>query len=224
MDARETDRPAPSTADTASASPTAAAPMPGRRRGRRTEAMIVAGCVAFVGAMVGVTYASVPLYRAFCALTGFGGSTRTGDAAPGRVLDRTITVRFDANVAPGLSWDFRPEQTKVDVKVGETKMAYYFAGNRSPAETFANATYNVMPPTAGAYFVKLECFCYSEQTLKAGEKVDMPVVFYVDPAIADDPEMEGLSTITLSYTFFPAQPKPGSQARAEPEKPQGKPM
>ncbi|WP_084539776.1 cytochrome c oxidase assembly protein [Azorhizobium doebereinerae] len=196
----------------------AAPPAAGRRRSRRTEALIVAGCVAFVGAMVGVTYASVPLYQAFCTLTGFGGYTRTGDAAPGKVLDRTITVRFDANVAPGLSWDFRPEQTKVDVKVGETKMAYYFAGNRSPAETYANATYNVMPSTAGAYFVKLQCFCFNEQTLKGGEKLDMPVVFFIDPAIADDPEMDEVSTITLSYTFFPAKPPAATQARAEPAK------
>lgn len=187
---------------------------PRPRRSRRSEGLIVLGCVAFVGAMVGVTYAAVPLYAAFCSLTGFGGATRVGEAAPSKVLDRTVTVRFDANVAPGLPWDFRPEQSKVDVKVGETKMVYYFAGNRSSSETFANATYNVMPSSAGAYFVKLQCFCFSEQSLKGGEKVDMPVVFYIDPAIADDPEMAGVKTITLSYTFFSAKAPAAPQARA----------
>ncbi len=187
---------------------------PRPRRSLRSEATIVLGCAAFVAAMVGLTYASVPLYAAFCSLTGFGGATRVAESAPSQVLDRTITVRFDANVAPGLPWDFRPEQTKVDVKVGETKMAYYFAGNRSAAETYANATYNVMPSSAGAYFVKLQCFCFNEQTLKGGEKVDMPVVFYIDPAIADDPEMAGVKTITLSYTFFAAKAPALPQARA----------
>ncbi|MGU3496565.1 cytochrome c oxidase assembly protein [Xanthobacteraceae bacterium A53D] len=229
MDARET--PETGTPDPASAAPIPAAPLPaaptpayGRKGSRRSERTIVLGCVAFVGAMIGVTYASVPLYQMFCAITGFGGTTRQADAAPGAILDRKIAVRFDANTAPGLSWEFRPEQRQMDVKVGETSMAYYFAGNRSAADSYANATYNVTPPTAGAYFVKLECFCFTEQKLAGNEKVDMPVVFYIDPAIADDPEMAGLTSITLSYTFFPAQPGTRPQAQATPQKPQPKPM
>ncbi|BAF88954.1 cytochrome c oxidase assembly protein [Azorhizobium caulinodans] len=215
MDTRET---AEKTAGAEPSADVSRAPRASRRNGR-----VVVGCVLFVAAMVGVTYASVPLYRAFCSMTGFGGATRTAEGAATKVLDRKITVRFDGNVAPGLPWDFRPEATSTEVKVGETSMAYYFAASRGRSETYANATYNVMPSTAGAYFVKLQCFCFNEQKLEAGEKVDMPVVFYIDPAIADDPEMDGLTTITLSYTFFPAA-KPAAAQAAAPAPKQKVPM
>lgn len=175
-----------------------------RPAGRRHMA-VAAACVAFIAAMAAVTYASVPLYAMFCSLTGFGGATRVGEAAPLNALDREITVTFDANVASGLSWAFAPDQRDMTVKVGATSMAHYTAQNRTGVETHANATYNVSPPQAGAYFVKLQCFCFEEQSLGPNEKMDMPVVFYVDPAIAQDPDLKSLSTITLSYTFFPAK-------------------
>ncbi|OYX13061.1 MAG: cytochrome c oxidase assembly protein [Rhizobiales bacterium 32-66-8] len=182
-------------------------------RGMR-PGLIAAACLAFVATMIGVAYAAVPLYAMFCTLTGFGGATRQAEAAPGAVLERKMTVRFDANVAPGLTWQFRPEQRSVEVQVGETKMAYYLARNESSAPSYANATYNVTPSQAGAYFVKMQCFCFEEQTLQGNEKVDMPVVFFIDPAIEQDEELKGLKTITLSYTFFPAKPPTAPVARA----------
>ncbi|TCT03459.1 cytochrome c oxidase assembly protein [Aquabacter spiritensis] len=188
--------------------PTASTPRRGPRHG-----LVAAACAMFVAAMVGMAYAAVPLYAMFCSLTGFGGATRVGTAAPETTIDRTITVRFDANVAPGLPWVFKPEQTSMEVKVGETKMAYYMARNEAATPTYANATYNVTPAQAGFYFVKMQCFCFEEQTLAGGEKVDMPVVFYIDPAIAEDEDLKNLKTITLSYTFFPAKP-PAPKAAA----------
>ncbi|OYX75884.1 MAG: cytochrome c oxidase assembly protein [Rhizobiales bacterium 32-66-11] len=180
---------------------------PKRRRFRHMP--VALACLAFALGMVGAAYAIVPFYAMFCSLTGFGGATRVGTAAPDKVLDRTIQVRFDSNIAPGLPWEFKPEQADVNVRVGETKMVYYLARNLSSAETYGNATYNVTPAPAGAYFVKMQCFCFSEQTMQGNEKVDMPVVFFIDPAIADDPEFNNVKTITLSYTFFPA-PKPAA--------------
>lgn len=178
--------------------------------------VVAAACVGFIAAMVGVTYASVPLYAMFCSLTGFGGATRVGAAPTAAPLEREITIRFDANVAPGLPWTFAPSQREMTVKVGATSLAHYTAANRSGDETRANATYNVSPPQAGAYFVKLQCFCFEEQTLAGREKMEMPVVFYVDPAIADDPDLKTLKDITLSYTFFPARSdKPQARADAE---------
>ncbi|WP_238121598.1 MULTISPECIES: cytochrome c oxidase assembly protein [unclassified Xanthobacter] len=180
------------------------APISGDRGRRRLVALC---CLAFIGAMVGVTYASVPLYAAFCSLTGFGGSTRVGVAAPAAVSERQIVIRFDANVAAGLPWSFTPDQREMSVKIGATSLAHYTTRNTSTAATAANATYNVSPPQAGAYFVKLQCFCFEEQHLGAGERADMPVVFYVDPSILDDPDLKALPAITLSYTFFPAKPQ-----------------
>ncbi|MEP9378220.1 cytochrome c oxidase assembly protein [Aquabacter sp. CN5-332] len=177
--------------------------------------LVAAACVLFVATMVGAAYAAVPLYAMFCSLTGFGGITRVGTEAPTETLERTINIRFDANVAPGLPWIFKPEQTAVDVKVGETKMVYYFAQNQFNTPTYANATYNVTPAQAGFYFVKMQCFCFDEQTLKGGEKADMPVVFFIDPAIEKDEDLKGLKTITLSYTFFPAKPPAPKAAAAE---------
>lgn len=200
--------------------PVPAAP---RSTGRR-HAVVAGACAAFIATMAAVTYASVPLYAMFCSLTGFGGSTRVGQTAPATPLEREITISFDANVAPGLPWNFAPDQREMTVKVGATSMAHYTAQNRAGSETRGNATYNVSPPQAGAYFVKLQCFCFNEQTLAPHEKVDMPVVFYVDPAIAQDPDLKDLSTITLSYTFFPAKAdKPEVRASA-PAGAGGKPL
>lgn len=186
------------------------APRPAGRR----HAAVAAACAAFIAAMAGVTYASVPLYAMFCSLTGFGGATRVGEAAPTTTLDREITISFDANVAPGLPWAFAPVQREMTVKVGASSLAHFTAANLSGAPTRANATYNVSPPQAGAYFVKLQCFCFDEQALAPNEKMDMPVVFYVDPAIAQDPDLKNLSTITLSYTFFPSKAAEKPVARA----------
>lgn len=186
----------------------------GRRTDGRRHLVVAAACVAFIATMVGVTYASVPLYAMFCALTGFGGATRVGAAPSAAPMEREITIRFDANVAPGLPWAFAPVERDVTVKVGATSLAHYTAANRSSVETHANATYNVSPPQAGAYFVKLQCFCFDEQTLSPNEKLEMPVVFYVDPAIAQDPDLKTLTDITLSYTFFPAKTPDKPVARA----------
>lgn len=176
----------------------------GERR-KPSNGLVVAACVAFVATMTAAAYAAVPLYAMFCSLTGFGGATRVGTAAPETVLDRTMKVRFDANVAPGLPWEFKPEQRDVEVKVGETKMVYYMARNQAGAATYGNATYNVTPAQAGFYFVKMQCFCFNEQGLEGKEKVDMPVVFFIDPAIEQDEDLKNVKTITLSYTFFPAK-------------------
>jgi len=187
--------------------------------GKRRHLPVALGCAAFIAGMVGVTYASVPLYAAFCALTGFGGATRQAAQAPAAASERAITIRFDANVAAGLPWSFAPEQRELVVKIGAPSLAYYEARSSAKTVTAGNATYNVSPPQAGAYFVKMQCFCFDEQRLDAGERADMAVAFYVDPAILEDPDLKTLPAITLSYTFFPARP----QARAAAEG-AGKPL
>ena len=156
--------------------------------------------------MVGASFAAVPFYNWFCRTTGYGGTTQVAKAAPSRVLTgRTITVRFDSNIASGLPWRFEPERRTIDVRLGEVVTVYYKAVNESARATTAQAGYNVSPPTVGAYFEKINCFCFTEQTLKAGEKRDMAVVFYVDPKLAADSEQDGTKVITLSYTFYPAK-------------------
>lgn len=174
------------------------APRPNRRRLAITAA-IASACVI---AMTGMAFAAVPLYRAFCQLTGYGGTTQTAAAAPDRVLDQTINVRFDTNVAPGLAMEFEPEQSSETLKIGATGLAFFRVRNTSDKPITAVASYNVAPATTGQYFVKLECFCFSARTLQPGEQLDLPVVYFVDPALASDPETRGLDTITLSYTYF----------------------
>lgn len=186
--------------------------MDGRRQGRAR--LVALALCAFIAAMVGVTYASVPLYAAFCTLTGFGGSTRVAARAPEQAAGREITIRFDANVAAGLPWAFAPDQREMAVRIGAPSLAHYGARNTSGAGTAANATYNVSPPQAGAYFVKMQCFCFEEQHLGPGESADLPVAFYVDPAILDDPDLKALSAITLSYTFFPARTQASAAGKA----------
>lgn len=172
-----------------------------RRHG--STAVMLAGIVA---GMAGMAWAAVPLYDLFCRVTGFGGTPLRAEAgaAPGtdRVLDRTVTVRFDASTAAGMPWTFRPEQTRRTVHIGETALAFYEATNPTDRAITGTATFNVTPPSVGGYFVKIDCFCFTEQVLAPGETVDMPVTFYVDPAIMDDPEARAVGTITLSYTFF----------------------
>ena len=155
--------------------------------------------------MVGVSYAAVPLYDWFCRTTGFGGMPQVAASAPGEVLGRKITVRFDANVTGGLPWKFEPEQTSIDVRIGEVFTVLYHVTNLAARETVGNASYNVTPLSTGAYFQKINCFCFTEQRLGPGERREMPVVFYVDPSLAKDAEHGDLNTITLSYTFYPVR-------------------
>jgi cytochrome c oxidase assembly protein subunit 11 len=161
-------------------------------------------CAGVVVAMTGAAFAAVPLYRAFCQLTGLDGTTMRADAAPGQVLDRTVTVRFDGNVR-GLSWRFRPEQVSQTVKIGATSLAFFEATNNSSEPVTGTSTFNVVPEVAGGHFNKLECFCFQEQTIQPGETVRFPVVYFVDPAIVQDPEARRIDEITLSYTFFPVE-------------------
>ena len=156
-------------------------------------------------AMAGVGYASVPLYRLFCQVTGFGGTTQKaiGESAPGAVAGKTMSVRFDANHAPSLPWKFHQEVNRETVKVGEQEIAFYVAKNLSDKPVTGTASFNVTPNQAGKYFTKIQCFCFTEQTLQPGQQVRMPVVFYVDPAILKDPAASDVQEITLSYTFYP---------------------
>lgn len=155
--------------------------------------------------MLMLAYASVPLYRLFCQVTGYGGTTREALHAPGTTYDRVIKVRFNADHDPALPWLFRPLQTEIPVRVGEEKMAFYESNNMENYDVTGRAVYNVTPHKAGPYFMKIACFCFEEQTLSARQRVDMPVSFFIDPSILDDPEMKDVHTITLSYTFFPVQ-------------------
>jgi cytochrome c oxidase assembly protein subunit 11 len=170
-------------------------------RNRRTG--YIAALVAL--AMVGLGFASVPLYRLFCQVTGFNGTTQRAEnaSAPGEVIGKMIRVRFDANVAPSIPWRFEPEQHVERVAVGAREMAFFTATNLSDRPITGTATFNVTPDQAGQYFTKIQCFCFTEQTLAPGETVRMPVVYYVDPKLLDDPNANDISEITLSYTFFP---------------------
>jgi cytochrome c oxidase assembly protein subunit 11 len=171
------------------------------RLGRRNAAtaLLASGVIAV---MLGLTAAAVPLYRLFCQVTGYGGTTQVAEALPAAPLERTIKVRFNAEVDPDLPWTFQPAQREVEVRIGEQSLAYYRARNRSDHAIVGQAVFNVTPFKAGRYFDKIACFCFEEQLLQPGEEVDMPVSFFVDPAILDDPNTGDVRTITLSYTFF----------------------
>ena len=166
------------------------------------DGLVAGACGVFVACMVGAAFAAVPLYNWFCRSTGFAGTTQVAERAPGQVLDRTVTVRFDSNVVPGLPWRFEPEQNEIKVRIGEVTTVHYKVINQAAHAIAGQASYNVSPPTVGAYFDKINCFCFTEQRLKAGETREMAVVFYVDPAIVKDTEQDHLSNITLSYTFY----------------------
>jgi cytochrome c oxidase assembly protein subunit 11 len=183
---------------------TATEPKTSKQKLRRDIA-IAASCGAFVALMVGAAYASVPFYDWFCRTTGFAGTPLVSSKAPDHILGRTVTVRFDSNVTPGLPWKFVPEQNTIDVRLGDVVTVNYKVTNLAARTTTAQASYNVSPPQVGGYFNKINCFCFTEQTLKAGETREMAVVFYVDPKIAEDRDMDTLNTITLSYTFFPVR-------------------
>jgi cytochrome c oxidase assembly protein subunit 11 len=164
--------------------------------------VLAVSLLAIVGGMVGLTFAAVPLYTLFCQVTGYGGTTQRAAAGADHMADRTIVVRFDGNIA-GLPWDFRPEVQQLTVRLGETSLVNFFAESTSTSPTVGTATFNVQPEIAGAYFNKIECFCFTEQKLQPGERVELPVQFFVSPDLVDDRELKGTRTITLSYTFFP---------------------
>lgn len=170
---------------------------------RRSHAKVAAICgVAFFG-MVGAAYAAVPLYKMFCQATGFDGTVRKAEAKPTKVLDRKVEIRFDANVR-SLPWDFKAMQVSQDIRIGDTGLAFFKVTNNGDKPMTGRAMYNVVPEQAGPYFQKLECFCFTSQTIEPGQTVEFPVVYFVDPGFATDPETKGKSEITLSYTFFPA--------------------
>jgi cytochrome c oxidase assembly protein subunit 11 len=166
--------------------------------------------------MLGLAFAAVPLYRLFCQATGYNGTTQRAAHAPGEVLTRRVTVRFDANVAPGMPWKFEPVQRSMDLRVGETGLAVYRAINLSDRPITGQAVFNVLPELAGIHFDKIACFCFTEQTLQPHESIDMPVSFFVDPAFDRDKDLAGVSEITLSYTFYPVLPK--ASASKEPKR------
>lgn len=172
-------------------------------------------CSAIVVGMVGLSYAAVPLYEIFCRVTGYGGTTQVATETPEAVIDRKIIVRFDANTSRDMDWSFRPAQTSIELKVGETGLAFYRATNTSDTDSVGTATFNVTPLAAGQYFAKVECFCFTEQKLTAGQTVDMPVTFFVDPEIDNDPDLDKLTTITLSYRFYPVEPDEDDVSEAQ---------
>ena len=180
---------------------TAAGPADVRAKHRRLAVVLVGVVIG----MVGLSYAAVPLYQLFCQVTGFGGTTQRAEQGSTRITDRKVIVRFDGNIADGLQWRFKAVRKTMEVKVGENALAFYTARNFGPARSTATATFNVTPERAGIYFNKVECFCFIEQALGAGESTEMPVMFFVDADFASDPEMDGIDEIVLSYTFFPIE-------------------
>jgi cytochrome c oxidase assembly protein subunit 11 len=174
-------------------------------------------CGAFFFAMVGAAFAAVPLYKMFCQATGYNGTVRQAANAPRKVLDRKVQIRFDTNVRD-VPFKFEAEQTTQSVRIGDTGLAFFKVTNTSDKPVTARAAYNVLPEQAGAYFQKLECFCFSDQTLQPGETRDFPVVYFVDPRFVDDFETKSATEITLSYTFFPVQNSPVAATSGDPSK------
>lgn len=169
---------------------------------RRAKLGTALALTAVIGGMAGLTAAAVPLYRLFCQVTGFGGTTQRAEQAPDASVTETIKVRFNADVASDLPWRFSPAEREIEIRIGERQLAFYRAENRSDQPLLGSATFNVTPHKAALYFAKIDCFCFEEQQLQPHETVEMPVSFYVDPAILDDPNTRDVGTITLSYTFF----------------------
>ena len=193
------------------------------RRGLGRDAMVAAICGFVVVLMVGASFAAVPFYNWFCRATGFNGTTQVATSAPSAApLARKITVRFDSNIAGGLPWKFQPEENEVEIRIGEVTTIFYKVTNQSARTTTGQAAYNVAPLTVGSYFEKINCFCFTEQTMAPGETREMPVVFYVDPSIVKDSDNDTLNTVTLSYTFYPVRdPATKPLAASEVEKSKG---
>lgn len=183
-------------------------------RGRHRQGWIAASVGLAVLAMLGLSFAAVPLYRLFCARTGFAGTTQVAEKAPTTRGERDMIVRFDANVGPGLRWSFSPDTPQIKLRTGETATVFFKVTNQTDRETAAQAMYNVAPDVAGAYFDKISCFCFSEQKLGPHETADMPVVFFLDPKLEADATMDGIEFVTLSYTFYPSRPANPVAAKA----------
>lgn len=182
---------------------------------QRSNGVIVGTCLAFVVGMTGMAYAAVPLYDMFCRVTGYNGTTQRVEQASDVILDEKVKVTFDANTSGGLPWEFKPVQRDIDVRIGETVQVMYRARNLSSKPATGQATFNVTPMQAGAYFNKVQCFCFTETTLQPGEEMEMPVVFFVDPDMVNAVETKDIKTLTLSYTFYPREPsKPVAQVKA----------
>ncbi|WEZ84150.1 cytochrome c oxidase assembly protein [Rhizobium sp. 32-5/1] len=172
----------------------------------RSNGAVVAACLTFVVAMTGMAYAAVPLYDMFCRVTGYNGTTKRVEQASDVILDKTIKVTFDANTASDLPWDFKPVQRQIEIRIGETVQVDFTAKNLASKPTTGQAVFNVTPMAAAAYFNKVECFCFTETTLKPGEELKMPVIFFVDPEIVKSVETKDIRTLTLSYTFYAREP------------------
>jgi cytochrome c oxidase assembly protein subunit 11 len=171
----------------------------------KARTALLAGIGVF--GMGGLGFASVPLYRMFCQATGLNGTTQRGEVAPGDTGQK-VTIAFDANVSAKLPWEFKPERRAETIDIGGRDMAFFTAKNLSDKPLTGTATFNVTPATAGKYFTKIQCFCFTQQTLQPGEKIQMPVIFYVDPKILNDPDAKDIREITLSYTFYPSESAP----------------
>lgn len=184
----------------------------------RNNRRAVLGCLGALAVMGSITAASPTLYTMFCKTTGYNGTTQRAEGNAGKVLDRTITVRFDSNVSPKLPWSFEPDVPKMTVKIGETSLAFFRATNNSDKPVTGQAVYNVTPEAFGAYFNKIECFCFKEQTLRPHQTVEMPVTFFIDPKMVDDSDTASQPEVTLSYVFFPAE-RPAATADATPPPP-----
>lgn len=182
---------------------------------KEANTRLVLSLVGVVVVMGALSFAAVPFYNWFCRVTGFGGVTNVADGSDAvEVLDKTIKIRFDGNVEKGMPWKFRPEVNEIEIRIGETGLAFYEATNLTDRPIAGTASYNVAPFSAGGYFTKIECFCFTEQVLQPGETVKMPVTFYVDPEIVDDIEAKHVTTITLSYTFYETELPDAEAARA----------
>ena len=176
-------------------------------KGKQKTLVLVVSVVFFMGAL---SYSSVPLYKLFCQVTGYGGTTQVVQNVSDKVVDRSITVRFDANVNPALDWRFEPTQKSIKLSLGENALAFYRAENTGSGPLVGTATFNVTPDKAGIYFNKVECFCFQEQLLAPNQVIDMPVSFFIDPDMMNDPNLDDVTTITLSYTFFRSHTQSGA--------------
>ena len=172
---------------------------------QRRKSITAAALTGLLIGMAGLSYAAVPLYRMFCQVTGYGGTTQVATVVPDAISDRVVTVRFNADIASGLPWDFQPKQREIELRIGETALIHYIAENPTNRTLVGTSTFNVTPHKVGPYFAKVECFCFTEQTLAPGERVEMAVTFFVDPMMLEDPNLAEINTITLSYMFFPAK-------------------
>jgi cytochrome c oxidase assembly protein subunit 11 len=176
--------------------------------------LVLVSCVGIVLGMTALSFAAVPLYDLFCRVTGYGGTTRQAVKSSGEIVDRVVRIRFDASVNSSLDWQFQPVQREISINIGESAVAFYRARNRSATRSLGTATFNVTPMKAGKYFNKIDCFCFTEQTLEPGKSVDMPVTFFVDPDIVKDRNLDDVKTITLSYTFFAVDDDEGGDKTA----------